>query len=270
MTLRLTAGDARVVVDDVAGARVVSWRVGDLELLGAGDDHVAATPTGSGMFVMAPWAGRLRDSTLRYGGRAYPLPVDGSGWALHGTVLAAPWTVDVEEPDRVELSVPLTDPWPWPGTVRATWTLRADRLEARLVVEAAAVAFPASAGWHPWFRRRLARGGEVLVDLPGSTMLERGSDHLPTGRVLDPRPPGPYDDTFPLPAGAAGLLWPGALRLQCRSDCRYAVLFDEPAGALCLEPQTAAPDGLNTAPDLVFPDRPLVARSVWSWTGALG
>ena len=140
------------------------------------------------MFVMAPWAGRLRDSTLRYGGRAYPLPVDGSGWALHGTVLAAPWTVDVEEPDRVELSVPLTDPWPWPGTVRATWTLRPDRLEARLVVEAAAVAFPASAGWHPWFRRRLARGGEVLVDLPGSTMLERGPDHLPTGRVLDPRP----------------------------------------------------------------------------------
>ena len=34
VTLRLTAGDARVVVDDVAGARVVSWRVGDLSCSG--------------------------------------------------------------------------------------------------------------------------------------------------------------------------------------------------------------------------------------------
>ena len=108
------------------------------------------------------------------------------------------------------------------------------------------------------------------MDVPGSTMLERGSDHLPTGRVLDPRPEGPYDDTFPLSGGTTTLLWPGALRLECHSDCRYAVLFDENAGAVCVEPQTGPPDGLNTAPDLVFPDRPLAARAEWSWSSAPG
>jgi galactose mutarotase-like enzyme len=270
VTVDLRAGEARLVVDETSGARAASWQVGDLELLGRGDGPVAQTAVGSGMFLMAPWAGRLRDSTLRYGGASYPMPVDGTGWALHGTVLARPWTVDVEAPDHVELSVPLEEPWPWPGTVRATWRLRPDRLEASIVVEAATVAFPASAGWHPWFRRSLGRGDPLVVDVPGSTMLERGADHLPTGRVLEPRPAGPYDDTFPLPGGTTTLAWPGALRLECRSDCRYAVLFDENAGAVCLEPQSAPPDGLNTAPDLVFPGRPLTARAEWSWSSVPG
>jgi aldose 1-epimerase len=265
----IAAGDTRVLVDPEAGGRAVSWQVGDLELLGRGDGPVARTAVGWGMFVMAPWAGRLRDNTLRYGGGSYPMPVDGSGWALHGTVLGRAWAVDDAQPDRVELSVPLQPPWPWPGTVRATWAVEPGRLEAELVVEAHEAAFPASVGWHPWFRRTLARGGAVQVDVPGTTMIERGPDHLPTGRVLDPRPPGPYDDAFPLPAGTTTLVWPGALRLECRSDCRYAVLYDEPVGAVCLEPQTAPPDGLNTSPDLVFPGRPLVARAAWSW-GAPG
>jgi aldose 1-epimerase len=265
MTLELVAGDARLVVDPAAGGRAASWRIGDLELLGHAAGTAATTPTGWGMFLMAPWAGRLRDSTLRYGGSDYRFAVDGSGWALHGTVLDRPWTVDAVGTDRAELSAPLGDAWPWPGVVRSSWRLEPHRLVARLVVEAVDRAFPASVGWHPWFRRFLGRGGELVVDVPGEQMLERGPDHLPTGRVLSERPPGPYDDAFPLPGGRATLTWPGVLQLECRTDCPCLVVFDEPVATICVEPQSAPPDGLNTAPDLVFPDRPLTAEAAWSW-----
>jgi galactose mutarotase-like enzyme len=153
--------------------------------------------------------------------------------------------------------------------VRAAWQLAPDRLLTRIEVEATddgSPGFPASVGWHPWFRRRLAVGEDLQVDVPGAEMLERGPDHLPTGRVLSARPPGPYDDAFPLPDGLATLRWPGALELECRTDCRFLVLYDEQQDGVCVEPQTAPPDGLNTAPDLVAPGRPLVATASWSWT----
>ncbi len=271
MGIRLAAGDARVVLDPAQGARATSWQVAGTELLGHAHDEGASTPVGHGMYVMAPWAGRLRDSTLRHGGAEHPMPVDGTGWALHGTVLARTWTVDEVHADRAVLSVPLTAPWPWAGTVRATWELAPDRLVTTLTVESDGDVFPASVGWHPWFRRRLtgAHGEEVRVEVPGDRMLERGADHLPTGRELAPRPPGPYDDAFPLDSGSVPTItWPGELQLRCRTDCGYVVVFDEQRTAVCLEPQTAPPDGPNTAPDLVCPGRPLVASATWSWTSA--
>jgi len=269
VTVRLVAGDACVVVDPQVGGRATSWQVGGVELLGHAHDAGATTPVGHGMYVMAPWAGRLRDSTLRYDGAAHPMPVDATGWALHGTVLDRPWTVDVAAVDRAELSVPLEPPWPWAGTVRAGWELTPDRLVTTLTVESAEADFPASVGWHPWFRRHIGAAA-VRVHVPGEHMLERGVDHLPTGRVLSPRPPGPYDDAFPLPAGAeATISWPGVLTLRCRTDCGFVVVFDEQTTGVCVEPQTAPPDGLNTAPALVSPDRPLTASATWSWTRAV-
>ena len=83
---------------------------------------------------------------------------------------------------------------------------------------------------------------------------------------LSPPPPPPYDDAFALRDGRVGIHWPGALRLVCHSDCRYVVVFDERPGLLCVEPQTALPDGINAAPGLVRPGVPRTARAVWSWS----
>ncbi len=237
-----------------------------LELFGHADGPDEGTPVGWGMFVMAPWPGRLRGNALTFRGRHYPMPPGPSGWALHGTVLDRPWQVVHAADARVTLGVALGPPWPWAGQVRVSWSLTPGTLETTLEVESAAEEFPAAVGWHPWFRRRLVRGEQARIDLPGDSMLERGADHLPTGRLLRPRPPGPYDDAFPLPGGSAALVWPGALRLDLRTDCRYVVVFDERASAVCLEPQTAPPDGVNTDPTLVAPGRPLRCRSTWAWT----
>ena len=93
MTLEL-AGDARLTVDPGAGARAAAWSVAGTELLGYADGAGASTPVGWGMYVMAPWPGRLRDNTVRFDGQRYPMRPGSAGWALHGTVLHRSWEVE--------------------------------------------------------------------------------------------------------------------------------------------------------------------------------
>jgi galactose mutarotase-like enzyme len=59
--------------------------------------------------------------------------------------------------------------------------------------------------------------------------------------------------------------WPGTLRLEIDATCEYLVVFDERSHAVCVEPQTAPPDALNTAPAVVEPGVPLVAETTWTW-----
>lgn len=264
----LTASaDVRLVVDPGCGGRAVSWTVGDLELLGVrGRD-----PAEYGMYPMAPWPGRLRGNRVVVDGVVHDLPVTYDGWAMHGTVLAAPWQVVTHEQDSdaavLELVVPLGAGWPWPGRVRQTWRLGADALVTSLTVESDGPAFPAEVGWHPWFVRRLARGGPVVVDLSATGLLERGPDHLPTGVVLDPAGVvGPYDDAFVVPDGRARLTWPGALRLDVSSEVGWFVLFDQLPEHVCLEPQSGPPDGLGPGAFVVRPGHPRTAAATWRWT----
>lgn len=261
--LVLRAGSVTLTVVPATGGRASSLVVDGLELL-AHDRPDAAV--GWGWYPMAPWPGRLRDNAIVFGGVSHPMPPTHEIWAIHGTVLHRTWSVETLTADSAVLSVPLAAPWPWAGRVEQAWRLTETSLETELSVHSDGAEFPAEAGWHPWFRRRLARGSPAELHLPATEMYERGADQLPTGTLLRPPPPGPYDDTFPLPGGEAGLTWPGALRLRCTTDCGYVVVYDERPDALCVEPQTAPPDGINVAPALVRPGAPRTARAVWSWS----
>jgi aldose 1-epimerase len=216
---------------------------------------------------MAPWPGRLLDNAILFAGRSYGMPVSHDSWAIHGTVYGVPWAVERVEPSEAVLGVLLTEPWPWPGRVRQTWRLTESSLETVLEVSSDAAEFPAELGWHPWFRKQLDRGGRARLDLPAVQMFER-EGQIPTGALVSPVPPGPYDDTFPLPGGRVGVTWPGALQLRCDTDCGYVVVYDERPEALCIEPQTAPPNGINVAPGTVRPGEPRSARAVWSWSPA--
>jgi aldose 1-epimerase len=128
--------------------------------------------------------------------------------------------------------------------------------------------FPAQIGWHPWFNRNLG-GGEgtedVRVDFTAAWQEERGDDHLPTGRRIDPKP-GPWDDCFGMPDGVdVTLTWPGQLELNVASREHWVVVYDEQEAAVCVEPQTGPPNGLNTLPRLVTPIDPLEAATTWTW-----
>ncbi|MEV5232766.1 aldose 1-epimerase [Streptomyces pseudogriseolus] len=255
--ITLTAGDAEVDVLPGNGGRVGGLRLGGVELLRQGERY--------GCFPMVPWCGRLRDGRFRDGATVQQMPLNAPPHAIHGTARNAPWRTARRSGDEVVLTYDLVDPWPYPGRVTQQVALTEESLTLTMGVETYESSFPAQIGWHPWFNRNL--GGEgVRIDFAPAWQEERGEDHLPTGKRVDPTP-GPWDDCFGMPDGVdVTLTWPGQLRLKVTSRVEWVVVYDEQAEAVCVEPQTGPPDGLNTHPRLVTPLEPLEATTTWTWT----
>lgn len=254
----LTAGDAEVTVQPENGCRLGSLRVGGTELLRQGPRY--------GSFPMVPWCGRVRDGRFRDGADVHQLPLNAAPHAIHGTGRDVRWRTARTTRDEAVFTYELADPWPYKGRVTQIVELAEDSLTLRFGIETYDNSFPAQAGWHPWFLRNLGAGGEdVRIDFSAQWQEERGDDHLPTGRRIDPQP-GPWDDCFGMPDGVdVTLTWPGELELNVKSREQWVVVYDEQAEAVCVEPQSGPPNGLNTLPRLVTPIEPLEVVSTWTW-----
>jgi aldose 1-epimerase len=257
----LTAGPAEARVDPAAGGRIGALRVAGHELLVTD----AAEPVGWGCFPMAPFAGRVRRGALRTGDAEATLPPRLGPHAAHGTVLDRRWRV-VDARDReVTLRTALGPDWPWAGHVVHRVALHPDRLELDLEVHATDAAFPASCGWHPWFRRHLAPGGPTLrLDVRPGARWRRDAEGLPTGERVAPGP-HPWDDCVDDLAAPPRLRWPGALEVELRSPCEHWVVFTHPTHAVCVEPHTAPPDPFRFGAHRVVPGRPLRAELTVAW-----
>ncbi|MFI1681790.1 aldose 1-epimerase [Streptomyces sp. NPDC020607] len=254
----LTAGDAEVTVQPGNGCRIGSLRVGGVELLRQGKKY--------GCFPMVPWCGRIADGRFRDGAAVHRMPLNSPPHAIHGFARDAEWRTARTSKTEAVFTYDLTDPWPYPGRVTQIVELTEDGLTLRMGVETYGDSFPAQAGWHPWFNRVLEDGGEpVRIDFDAAWQEERGDDHLPTGRRIDVRP-GPWDDCFGMPDGVdVTLTWPGRLAVNVKSREPWVVVYDEQDAAVCVEPQTGPPNGLNTDPRLVTPIEPLETATTWTW-----
>ncbi|MFI9151046.1 aldose 1-epimerase [Streptomyces sp. NPDC053367] len=254
--ITLTAGDAELTITPDNGGRLSSLKVAGGELLRQGDRF--------GCFPMVPWCGRTRDGRFRDGAVEHQLPLNAPPHAIHGTTRDGAWSVARTGEDEAVITYDLVDPWPYTGRVTHVVALTPDFVTLTMAVETYESSFPAQIGWHPWFNRTLNGTAAVLAFDP-AWQEERGEDHLPTGRRIDPRP-GPWDDCFGMPDGVdVTLTWPGLLELKVTSPERWVVVYDEQEAAVCVEPQTGPPNGLNTAPRLVTPLDPLEATTTWSW-----
>ncbi|MEU5752122.1 MULTISPECIES: aldose epimerase family protein [unclassified Streptomyces] len=255
--ITLTAGDAEATVLPGNGGRIGGLRVGGTELLRQGERY--------GCFPMVPWCGRIREGRFRDGAAVHHMPLNSPPHAIHGTARDAAWHTSRVTADEAVLTYDLADPWPYPGRVTQVIALGEDALTLTMSVETYESSFPAQLGWHPWFHRTLD-GADVAVAFDPAWQEERGDDHLPTGHRVDPKP-GPWDDCFGMPDGVdVTLTWPGRLELRVTSPEQWVVVYDEQEAAVCVEPQTGPPDGLNTLPRLVTPLEPLEATTTWSWT----
>jgi aldose 1-epimerase len=258
-TIRLTADDASLTIDP-AGGRIVSARILGRDILVSSGPR----PIDWGCFPMVPFAGRLRDATLRHGGREWHLPATAAPHAIHGTVATRRWRVD----DERTLSIDLGPDWPFRGRVIQRFELQPGRLRVELELQADEP-MPGMLGWHPWFRWHLdgagadASGRAELDVIPGA-MFERDAAGIALNRLVPP-PPGPWDDCFTRLACPPVVRWPGILELRIESSCPDWVLFTESPRGLCVEPQTGPPDAPNTQPELVEPGSPLRADMCWSW-----
>ncbi len=238
-----------VTVEPAAGGRIGQIAVGRQQLL---CDDPSAGAIGWGAYPMAPWAGRLRDGRFTFDGTTHQLPLnhtdeDGTRHAIHGTVFDAEWTVDEVGPDAITLHCPLdTVPgWPFAGTARQTIVVADDRVTCRLRVDTDGDPFPASIGWHPWFRKP-----DRLTFEPDG-MYARGGIGLPHATLVPPVA-GPWDDCF-VNHRPVTLHYPRSdvTAVTVTSDCDHWVVYDQPAHATCVEPQSGPPDALNVAPVLV-------------------
>ncbi len=257
----LDAGPAQVVVDPESGGRIVRLDVAGLPLVVPPEVDAHA----HGIFPMAPWAGRVRDGAFEFDGESYQLPINAAPHAIHGTVRDASWVVEEADGDHVALSVGLGSAWPFAGTAVQRIALTADALALELEVHAAEQAMPVTCGWHPWWSRDLGRGEELEVELHADRMYRRDAEGIPSGEILDIVSP-PWDDCFTdLGEPVAVLRWSGAATVTIETDCECAVVFTEPAHAVCVEPQTGPPDAFNLDPHVVTPDAPLVVHMTVRW-----
>jgi aldose 1-epimerase len=259
-----------VRVDRARGARVASLVVHEHELLvqpEPGSRGQPSDPLLSGCYPMAPFAGRTRGGRFAWAGRVHELTVNHAGHAMHGTVFARRWLLELADVGYLRMRADLQPGWPFAGWVIHEVALSARRLELRIEVHTAGATFPATTGWHPWFRRRLESGGALQVDLDAKRWYPRGGDGLPLGFVEAPPAKGPWDDCFTAVTWPVRLAWPGALELTMTSTCDHVVVYDQPAHAICIEPQTGPPDALNRLEraTLVRRNRPHTAEMALTW-----
>jgi aldose 1-epimerase len=261
--LVLEAPDARLEISPADGGRISSVVVRGSELLlteGLG-------PMSWGAFPMAPFAGRIRHGAFRFDGRDIGLPLNHPPHAIHGTVFVRSWSVL----DDRTIATDLGPDWPFAGRAVQRFDLTADGLEVRLTLEADE-RMPGAVGWHPWFRRRLVgtaaapapASDPVELRLEAGRMFVRDEEGIPTGELVPPIP-GPWDDCFTGLRSAPRLTWPGALELTIESSCDFWVVYDRPAHAVCVEPQSSPPDFVTIDPVVVEPGRPLTATMRWEW-----
>jgi aldose 1-epimerase len=260
--LRLETTDARIDVDLAVGGRVASFVVAGRELLVTDDPNVFNW----GCYAMVPFAGRLRNGRFEFGGQTWQLPLNMPPNAMHGVVHDRPW----RQVDDRTIEVDLGNPWPFAGRVVHQFDLEPGRLTFRLELHARE-AMPAALGWHPWFARRpvaidagAAPAGELELDFEAGSMYDRDAEGIPSGRLIAPKP-RPWDDCFTDVRRPPVLTWPGFLELTIESDAPDWVVYDEPLHAICVEPETAAPDSLNRSPTVAAPGDPLVAEMTWRW-----
>ncbi|MEV6393989.1 aldose 1-epimerase [Streptomyces sp. NPDC051907] len=256
-SIRLAAGDVELTVQPQNGCRIGSLRIGGTEVLRQGDRH--------GCFPMVPWCGRVENGVFRNGAVQHQLPVDAPPHALHGTGRDAVWRTARAGKSEAVFTYDLAEPWPYTGRVTQILELAEDSLKLTMGVETYDTSFPAQVGWHPWFLRNLGAGEDARLDFAAAWQEQRGEDHLPTGERVAPGP-GPWDDCFGMPDGVeVALTWPEQLELKVASPAEWVVIYDEQAEAVCVEPQSGPPNGLNTHPRLVTPIEPLELTSTWSW-----
>ena len=266
----LTAGPARVTVDRAHGARLSSLVVHGHELLVPPEPGRPDEPTDPllwGCYPMAPFAGRVRGGRFKWKDTIHELTPNHAGHAMHGTVFDRRWIVELADTRYLRFRADLQPGWPYRGWVIQEVALGPDKLELRLEVHCSGSPFPATAGWHPWFRRRLEVGGSLEVDLDAARWYPRGDDGLPLGRIEPPPSRGPWDDCFTALTWPVTLTWPGALTVAIASTCDHLVLYDQQRHAICVEPQSGPPNALNhlERARIVRPHRPLVVEMSMHW-----
>jgi aldose 1-epimerase len=237
-------------IDVLRGARLSSLRVNGRERLLTYSHGMAATAWGA--YPMVPYAGRVRRGRFSHAGKTHQLPLNFGNHAIHGTVFDVSWSTIDRSSTHAVMTARLGLRWPFGGVV--THEVSVDGVErsvtCTLTVSTSDQSMPAQVGWHPWFVR------PARLDVDFAEMYVRDADYIPDGRRVAPTP-GPWDDCFVGPRRTPTVCFDDGATVAVESDCDHWVVYDMPAHALCVEPQSGPPDGFTLAPHVITPSAPL-------------
>lgn len=253
----IAKGALSVDVAPAAGGRIAQIRHAGVEQL-VGYSETNASMLAWGSYPMVPWAGRIRRGQFEFEGRRHRLPVNLGPHAIHGVGFALPWHLDMASADAVELSLALPHDarWLFGGTARQRIEVDGDRVRMRLSLTAGERAMPVALGWHPWFRK------PERMEFSPSAHYPRDDEGMATLPAAPP-PTGPWDDCFVNTSPV--ILHLEGRRVRLTSDCRHWVVYDEPAHATCVEPQSGPPDAFNLEPLVLAPGETLQRWFLMEW-----
>jgi aldose 1-epimerase len=243
-----------------------------------GFENGTERPSHSGIPLLFPYPGRLRGTTLAYGGKTYDLAGnDGRGNAIHGYALNRPWKVVEQSPSRIvgEFQASERDPsilkqWPADFRLIVSYELRGTSLHSTVTIENPDdKPLPYGFGSHPYFRVPLGTQGsadDCTVMVPAAKYWEL-VDMLPSGKKLpavgshgllhgmrfgDTKLDDIFTDlVFEAGRGRATITdSSNKRRLEMRFDDRFTecVVYNPPhRQAICMEPYTCSPDQFTMA-----------------------
>ncbi len=254
--ITLSSGNVEVDVDVEHGSRLSSLRFGNTELLvqRTNDDSFSW-----GCYPMTPWAGRTRNGLFKHQGTSVQLPINSAPHAIHGLVHDAEWQVVATSPTSATLRVELDQRWPFDGWVEHRISVDSTSVNLQLTVFAsgrddASASMPAQVGWHPWFVR------PVQLDAEFKTMYVRDSEGIAGAQRACQQHDlmqSPLDDCFTDAITSPFLHFENGPTVRLESDCSHWVVYNEPSHAICVEPQSGPPNGLNSEPLVVSPNHSL-------------
>jgi len=235
-------------------------------------------PSGNGIPLLFPYPGRLRGTTLEYGGKTYPLEGnDGRGNAIHGFCMTRPWEVVEKTDSRVvgRFQASKVDPeilkkWPADFILTVSYELSGTTLASSITIENPDdKPLPFGLGTHPYFRLPLGplgKADDCRVTVPVKNYFEL-VDMLPTGKKLpavesrglaagmrfaDTKLDDVFTDVeFSGGAVEATIVDPTnrrTLTVAFDSNFPHVVVYNPPhREAICIEPYTCVPDQFGMA-----------------------
>jgi len=270
LELKSPNGKSSCVINAEAGGRIESLQLHNFgspavpkrELLLARQEATAAKedPFSWGCFIMTPFCGRVRNGSLTIDGHQYSLPTKQGPHALHGTVLTRNWVVLQCTASHAVMASDLGPDWPFEGTIHHEISLTDEALMLSLTLTAYQP-MPAQVGWHPWFLQ------PERYTMPFTAMLKRDEHGIPVNQLqsFDIASQGTFDDCF-IPSGEPIVLHYSDFDLELNSNCSHWVIFDQPRNAMCVEPQSGPPNGINDSPEFLQTDDQLSRWFEIRWT----
>ncbi len=232
--------------------------------------------SGSGIPILFPFPGRIRQGKFSFEGKDFSLPTgDGKGNAIHGFVLDRPWRVTEQLEAKIHAEFQASQDAPeilglWPADFRlaATYEIAGDQLHTQFAVDNPGEdRLPFGLGLHPYFRlpgAHFVRDVNPRVQVPVESYWEL-DELLPTGRVLPASERGKlaqgvpfsktqFDDVFTGLASTDGevratVREPGSglgIEIRFAEAFRECVVYNPPhREAICIEPYTCVPDAFH-------------------------